>query len=285
MKEEPLVTVVIPTYRRPALVCRAIESVRRQTHRNLEILVIDDASADNTEDVVRSITDARIRYIHHPKNKGVSAVRNTGIRAAGGDYVAFLDDDDEWRPDKLEKQLVAIDGHGAVLCAALVNGARLRRHGKMAVGLDDLRKGNEFGPSGLFVRTEVLKQVMFDENLRHGEDWDVLIRIALRCSVGYVSDPLLLYSDGSHGRVTNEAKNQSPQELEKRIAIFDKHREFFGPFWFRVHVAATLLSYFWHRKEKLEQLGHAIRRCGILPVAAVFVRKLTRSRRRLMGRA
>lgn len=281
MKEEPLISVIISTYGRPHLVGRAIESVRQQTYRSLEIVVVDDASPDNTGDMVRRVADRRIRYIRHERNRGLAAAtRNTGIRAARGQFVAFLDDDDEWLLNKLERQMLAIRGHGAVLCAAVVNGVWIKRHGQLTVTLEDLRRGNPFDPSGLLVRAEVQSQVMFDEQLRFGEDWDVFIRIARLCSVGYVPDPLLRYSDGSHDRVTNEAKNQGPEELEKRTAILYKHRDFFGTYWLRFHMAATLLSYFWHRKAKLWQLAYAVRRCGVMPVAVVLAGKITQLCRR-----
>lgn len=101
------VSVVVPTYNRAYCIWKAIDSVRRQTHGNWEIIVVDDGSTDDTESVIRSRygTDPRIRYIYQP-NRGVSAARNTGICAATGDYVAFLDSDDMWTAWKLEIQLI-----------------------------------------------------------------------------------------------------------------------------------------------------------------------------------
>ena len=130
MEHEPLVTVIIPTYRRATLLARAIEHVRRQTYRNLEIIVVDDGSPDSTGDVVRTnaAQDSRIRYVRHERNKGLPAARNTGIRAATGEYIAFIDDDDEWRADKIERQLRAMGDCDAVLCIALSNGRPLRLH-------------------------------------------------------------------------------------------------------------------------------------------------------------
>jgi len=102
-----LVSVVVPTYNRAYCIWKAIDSVRRQTHGNWEVVVVDDGSTDDTESVIRSRygTDPRIRYIYQP-NRGVSAARNTGICAATGDYVAFLDSDDMWTASKLEIQLI-----------------------------------------------------------------------------------------------------------------------------------------------------------------------------------
>ncbi len=101
-----LVSVVVPTYNRAYCICRAIDSVRQQTHSNWEILLVDDGSTDNTKAVIASTYagDPRIRYIYQ-QNAGVSAARNAGIRESKGDYVAFLDSDDTWKPWKLETQL------------------------------------------------------------------------------------------------------------------------------------------------------------------------------------
>lgn len=107
-KLELMVSVVIPTYNRADSIARAIHSVIEQTHQNLEIIVVDDASQDDTSTVVNNIRDPRIRYYRHQTNQGGSAARNTGIKASEGKLIAFLDSDDIWLPDKLELQLQAI---------------------------------------------------------------------------------------------------------------------------------------------------------------------------------
>src|SRR4030043_1337098 len=104
-KAAPTVSVIIPTYNRAHLVGRSIRSVLNQTYQDLEVIVVDDGSKDNTAEIVRGITDPRIVFLKHEKNRGVSAARNTGLKAARGKYIAFQDSDDEWLPQKLEKQL------------------------------------------------------------------------------------------------------------------------------------------------------------------------------------
>ena len=270
----PTVSAVIATYNRANLVERAIRSVLHQTFQELEVIVVDDCSADNTRESVEAIADPRVRYLRHAVNKGLPAGRNTGIGAARGNYVAFLDDDDEWAPEKLNRQLVAIDGREAVLCAALVNGEYVKVYPRPEITMEDLRRGNEFDPSSLMIKTSVIKELGFDEKLRQGEDWDAFIRIAQRMPIAYVREPLLLYSDGSHDRMTNEARQLSMSDLEKRMGMLRKHREFFGPYWFRFHVADTYLSYIGSRKGKLETIGYAIAQCGFWSVFAVLWRKL-----------
>jgi len=100
-----LVSVIIPTYNREDTVVRAIESVLDQTHEEIECIIVDDGSKDGTASILESYEDPRIRYIHHKANKGVSAARNTGIEEAQGEYIAFLDSDDKWEDEKIEKQL------------------------------------------------------------------------------------------------------------------------------------------------------------------------------------
>ena len=99
------VSVIIPTYNRAKLIKRSILSVLNQTYQNFEIIVVDDGSADDTKSVVESFNNPKIRYIRHDINKGQSAARNTGIKNAKGKYIAFQDSDDEWLPEKLEKQM------------------------------------------------------------------------------------------------------------------------------------------------------------------------------------
>lgn len=272
----PMVSVIIPTYRRADLVPQAIHSVLRQTFPTFEVIVVDDASPDNTREVVESIGDARVRYVRHEKNKGLPAVRNTGIREAAGRYIAFLDDDDEWREDKLEKQLKAIEQYDAVVCASQVNGKCVTRYRRKSITPSDLRRGNQFPPSGLLAKASVLKELLFDETLRQGEDWDAYIRISQKYSIGYVAEPLLLYNDGLHQRMTNEARNLPITELERRMPVIFKHEAFLGSYWFRYHVADTYLAYIASRQNRLAAILHAIRECGVAPVVAALWNKVAK---------
>lgn len=271
----PRVSVVISTYKRAGLVSRAVSSALGQTIRDLEVIVVDDYSPDETGNVIAEICDARVRYLRHEKNKGLPAARNTGIAVARAEFVAFLDDDDEWVPEKIERQLNVVGRFDAVLCGALINGRRVKIHPRSEVTVDDLRGGNEFDPSSLLIRTAVVRELGFDEGLRQGEDWDVFIRIAQRQSIVYIAEPLLLYNDGGHARMTNEARNLSIPDIEKSIAVVHKHRDFFGPYWFRYHVADTYLAYIASRRGKLRMIRAAIARCGVQVVVAVLWRKIS----------
>ncbi len=120
------ISVVIPTYNRPELLNNSINSVLSQTYRDFELIVIDDCSSDNTPDVLEGFRDERLRVIRNSSNKGIAAVRNISVSNSQGKYIAFLDDDDEWLPDKLEKQLKIMedgpDNLGCVYSGCLTTG-------------------------------------------------------------------------------------------------------------------------------------------------------------------
>ena len=101
----PLVTVIIPVYNRAFTIRRAIDSVLDQSYKELELIIVDDCSLDNTVQIVKSYRDKRINLICLPKNCGANTARNTGLRAAKGEYIAFQDSDDEWFKEKLEIQI------------------------------------------------------------------------------------------------------------------------------------------------------------------------------------
>lgn len=276
----PEVSVIIPTYKRAHLVKRAIQSVLRQTFKSFEILVVDDGSADNTKSVVEAIGDERIRYIRHDVNKGLPATRNTGIAAAKGSFIAFLDDDDQWKETKLERQLEAIRKYDAVLCGyTSTRNRRNPRYRRTVVDSEVLRRGNIFAPSGLLARASVFDELRFDAELPRGigEDWDMYIRMSQKYRIGYLEEPLMVYEDSAQpGRITTEQSNMTIAELEKRIKVFNKHKDFLGPYWFDYHVAKFLLSHIRYRGDKLKQIMYTVKRCGILPVVAAFIDKVVR---------
>src|SRR5262245_9487013 len=114
MNGQPEVSVVIPTYNRAGFLKTAITSALAQTLQNFEIIVVDDASQDDTEKILRQFQDSRIRLIRHKTNQGVAAARNTGVVNSKGKFIAFLDDDDQWFPQKLEKQLRVLEKNPTV---------------------------------------------------------------------------------------------------------------------------------------------------------------------------
>lgn len=194
------ISVIIPTYNRAGLIERAVKSVVDQTVKPQEVIVVDDGSSDNTREVVESIQSPLVKYVYR-KNGGAGAARNTGVKEAAGDWIAFHDSDDMWRPDKLEKQVKYIKEHsdaGLVYSSYemhLEDGTSILMPGKK----DDLPlEGNVFvpllvrntvGAPTVVVRKELFEKAGgFDESLRSLEDWDFAIRFARDNVIGFLDD-------------------------------------------------------------------------------------------------
>jgi glycosyltransferase involved in cell wall biosynthesis len=267
--ERPLVSVVMPTYNRASLLDRAIRSALNQTYNNLEIIVVDDASSDETPDVVKAFQDQRVRYIRHETNRGGSAARNTGIRNATGEFIAFLDDDDEWEPEKTVQQLEAMGRYDVVLCTSNESGRGTSKFdSKTTVNLDDLRRGDftAGGTGVLMARSAVLKETLFDEILPKYQDWDLFIRLAQKCEIGYLNMRLVRYNEGAHHRISNKILTLPAPVLEKQLQMLEKHREFFGSVWYRRHMSRAILYGIKHRPDKYSHILYAVRRYGMMPV-------------------
>ena len=286
MRTDPLVTVVIPTQNRAAMLACAIHSVQQQTYKNLEIIVVDDASGDDTREIVERLGDSRIRYIRHGTSRGASAARNTGIRTANGQFIAFLDYDDAWEPEKTEEQVTFLRDYDVVLCASTAPGRVTSiRESKETVDLGDLRRGRFTGGGTgvLMARASVLKETMFDESLPCHQDWDVFIRIALKHRIGYLNKVLLQYNHGNHVRITNKTLNVSLDELEQRLRMLRKHKGFFGGKWFKRHACRVMLYGIKHRRNRMSHIVYTARRYGVFPVLVVLGRRLLyRARIRLV---
>ena len=196
----PKVTVIIPVFNGAAFVQRAVRSVLEQTFQDFEIIIVNDGSNDNTEEVVRAIADRRIRYVFQP-NQGPNAARNNGIRMAQGEYLAFLDADDWWLPAKLQAQLERLKERpeaGLVYCSTLW----VKPAGEIILN-EALIEGNVFptllfgnAVSGSASSVMVLRRVfdkvgLFDENFRRMEDWEMWLRIGAVFPFAAVRQPLV----------------------------------------------------------------------------------------------
>jgi glycosyltransferase involved in cell wall biosynthesis len=236
----PLVSVVIPTYKRAHLIRRSVDSVRAQTVRDFELLVVDDGSGDETESVIAAIGDPRIRFLQRATNGGASAARNTGIDAARGTFVAFLDSDDAWLPHLLAHQLAMMDRLGAQY--GMVHGGRIEVDGPgkeviSAVGTDlagglrsieDLFIDNRIAPSCLVARRSVFETVGgLDEDLRSGEFFGVFIRMLEKgIGIGFTPEPLVRRYRQAGGNGTSPERDiRSFDTLRSRFAhVFERSR-------------------------------------------------------------
>ena len=273
------VSVILPTYNRSELLRSAMRSVLAQTVTDWELIVVDDNSSDDTLEVVKSMKDARISYTRHEVNKGGSSARNTGIRRATGELVAFLDDDDIWARAYLEKQMKAIVGYDAVTCDYCLHGQtpRASRIAVMPITVPILRKGYAgCGTSGLVVRRAVLDSLLFDETLPSGQDWDLLLRLAQSYRIGFLTEPLVIYEQGSHTRISNQIANSSLHTIEKHMRVLLKHKDLLGQFWFNYHAARLLLYGIKSRSNRFRHLFYAIKRCGVIAVTAFYLGRVFR---------
>jgi glycosyltransferase involved in cell wall biosynthesis len=234
--ENPKVSVIIPTYNRAAVIRNAVESVLAQTITDLEVIVVDDGSSDDTGKILGETYGDRIRY-YFQANQGVSSAWNKGIAEARGEWIAFLASDDLWEKDKLEWQLRALERF-APECGACYTDVRLFNHpetrtlfqmaeqsyrheGTMGINTDVLETQVRAPGAGmlvfmgsLLVRADVVKSTGgCDPNLRFGEDSDFLFRLALVTGFCYVSRPLV-WLDRSPGETRHVGVNADWNRVE-----------------------------------------------------------------------
>ncbi len=194
-------SVVIPAYNVSDYILASVRSVLEQRFRDLEVIVADDGSTDDTSDRVRSITDPRVRLIRQP-NKGLSGARNRGIQEARGRFVGLLDGDDVWFPDKAQTHVDALNAdpaaglvfsHQAYLDAAGDPTGQLLLCGRDDPPLRKLLVRNSVGPPSVIVRRECFEQAgYFDEELRANEDWEWFVRLRYLTEFRFVLVPLPL---------------------------------------------------------------------------------------------
>ena len=214
----PIVSVIIPVYNRSSSIARSVESVLAQTFQDFEIIVIDDGSTDQTCEVVRKLGDGRVRLVCHDTNLGAASARNTGMLAATGKYIAWLDSDDEWLPEKLETQLGALEHAAPDQKACYTAYERVEQNGSQVYTPQyaDYRKlflGCDQAPgSTLLFDRMLLNEIGFiDRSLRRYEDWDWLLRYCSKYRLLAIEIPL--------GRV-HYTSQRSPTIVEASALIF-----------------------------------------------------------------
>jgi len=227
-----IVSVVIPTYNRAHMIGRCIRSVISQTYYDFEILIIDDGSVDNTEQVIRSFKDPRIKYVRNQIQVGANAARNTGIKLAKGKYIAFLDDDDEWLQTKLFKQMAVMENASESI-GAVYTGRIVIKSGKVVSIVSPHFQGNIISKlldencvgtmSTVMIRSKLLLQNGgLDEKLLSCQDWDLWLRIAERYEFACIPDILVKYHITEKSITSNIQK-----QLQGHLQLFNKHRKYY----------------------------------------------------------
>lgn len=212
LPDPPLISVVIPTRGRPALVMRAVRSVLRQTLAHLESVVVVDGPDAETVDALRAIADPRLRVVQLPASRGGGGARNAGVEAARGEWVSFLDDDDEYLPDKLAVQLRAAEAAQAVnpviACRIIARSPTADYHwprrlpsagepiSEFLLCRTSVFRGEGLVQTGMFfARRELFFRVPFRGDLRRGQDTDWILRAVgeAGCTLIFVPDPLIVW--------------------------------------------------------------------------------------------
>ncbi len=223
------VSVIIPTYNRADLLPKAIKSVLRQTHPHIEINIIDDGSSDNTKDVLKSY-GGRVKYFCSSHSGLPAIARNVGLSNAQGEYIAFLDSDDEWLPEKLEKQLTAMRFNN---CQASCTNAWRIRDGEInsayfdfrvpkLLTFNDLLSTNYVICSSAIVHRSILSASgNFPEsaNFKAIEDYALWLRVTNQTNWAYLPEPLTIYTDIPAQSIRRES-----------ISVFEQKRRVFTDF-------------------------------------------------------
>ena len=226
---KPLISVVIPAYNAEKYIEEALCSVLGQTYDNFEIVVVEDQSTDQTSSVIKKLAakDARIRFFQNPRNLGIAKTRNFGIQAARGDFVAFLDADDYWEKNKIEKQLAIFERNDKVALVysdGEIFGAPGNKVGHKFSEFEKFQRGKVFGflawrdfipTSSVIVKKKILEQVggfCEDEKMRVGEDYYLWLKIVRFREIDYCPECLIFY------RVTQDSRSADKIKAYKAIA-------------------------------------------------------------------
>ena len=235
---KPIVSVIIPTYNREEVLPRAIKSVLNQIFKDFELVIVDDGSTDNTKDVVKNFNDDRVKYFYQ-KNQGVSAARNLGIKKARGKYIAFLDSDDEWLPEKIEKQISLFKNNTSldfIGCKRIVVNNKKEYKEKIDFNKEEVSSKKYFKlslkgnlrtvclTSGLVVKRKIIEKVgFFDKNLPSGQDLDMWWRIFEKGGkFDFVDDYLYKYYEDNNDSLSSSFKGN----YKNQIYLFKKHYNF-----------------------------------------------------------
>ena len=227
---EVLVSVVIPVYNSEQYITECIDSALTQTYQNIEIIIVDDGSTDNTVNIISEYNNELIKLFHQ-KNTGSGAARNHGIEQASGTWIAFLDADDIWLPDKLQKQLKHCSDLDWSHTDLYLHGDVYPRHTKTTeltpkhsgFILKNLLVENSIGTSSVIIKKEILQKLgAFNTDLRALQDWDLWLRVAAENQICYIDEPLVYYRVHSSS-VSRNVRKTLPYHLNLIKNVFSQN--------------------------------------------------------------
>lgn len=228
---ENLVSAIVITHNRVERLERAINSVLAQTYANIELIIVNDGSKDGTKEYldVLAAKTPNIKVIHHELAKGACAARNTGIGSASGHYIAGLDDDDEWMPERIEKMKALYSKEHSFVYASdniITDGNLTSLIRRGSADLDSILSGNIVG-NQIFTETYKLRSVGgFDVNMPAAQDWDVWIRLILEYGRAFACDAILqnIYQEGDDRITTSSKKVTGYWALYKKYKLIMSRR-------------------------------------------------------------
>lgn len=276
----PRVSVIIPTYNRASVLHHALESALNQSLRDIEVIVVDDGSTDTTSDLIAGIEDPRVIYIRFDENRMAAAARNAGMKRAAGEYIAFLDSDDDWQPTKLEKQTALLDGlsgdwgcsYGGA-CVNKVGGLtkrRMFRPRKSGYLVKELLMGKLviWTPTFMF-RRKCLEQVgLMDESLPRNEDVDFYIRFLEKFKMVALSEPLVNINLIINKDIADDAAQSRTLLLTKHHDLIESLGRYPASYVYALGDFVLAESYFVNGRvdEAVGLIGQAMRRNPFMPV-------------------
>ncbi len=222
-----LVSVIIPTYNRVNSLTDSLTSITNQTYKNIELIVVDDNSSDNTKEIIFSLEIPNLKFLTHEKNLGAPAARNTGIKNCTGDFIAFMDDDDMWHPEKIERQLNYLIQNpkvDAVFCEfkyVLKNKFYYPDKIMFDSNLLDLSLNRSLGSFSLpLIKKNCIDVTgLIDINLPSCQDWDYWIRLVQNFNLKKISD-CLVTRNLSKGQITSDIN----KKIKGREYLLNKHK-------------------------------------------------------------
>lgn len=228
--QEELVSVVIPTYNRGDTILRCLDTVLLQTYKNIEVIVVDDGSTDETCKLFENYPDTRVRYVTYSDNRGACYARNYGAAMANGEYIAFQDSDDEWVPDKIEKQIIFLKKTNAdfVFCGMnRINPFTKEKYYYPETAfepnkdvLEQLLANNVISTQTILIKRNLFANIKFDTTFMRYQDWDFSLQAAVfGANINYLKEALV------NSTVQSNSISATVKEGNSYEHLFEKYQE------------------------------------------------------------